>query len=201
MPKPANKPVIAVDIDEVMFPMVPDLISYLDREHSVRLSQADFIKYNLEEIWKGDPAEALELFESYKNQVGIEVAPIKGAAEALHKLSLKYDVIVMTARDIKVEDITRSWLNHHFPELFKEVHLLGNRKDSVSYRNKAEVCKELGVFCLIDDSLKHVIETNAAGIKTILFGDYPWNQIDELPSGVIRVEDWQGVLEYLDGRS
>ena len=198
MPKPVNKPLIAVDIDEVLFPMVPDLISYLDREHSVKLSQNDFVKYNLEEIWEGDPAEAKALFQSYVNQFEIEVAPIKDAAAALRQLSVGYDVIVMTARDESVGKITRDWLNQHFPQIFKDVHLLGNSKDSVSWRGKAEVCKELGVYCLIDDSLKHILATDEAGIKTILFGNYPWNQADKLPAGVTRVKNWQEVLEYFD---
>jgi len=105
----------------------------------------------------------------------------------------------MTSRDIAVEEKTRDWLTHHFPEVFNKVHMLGNKYDSAAYREKAEVCKELGVYCLIDDSLRPVLETNEAGIKALLFGDYSWNQADELPEDVTRVKDWQEVLEYFDG--
>lgn len=197
----AAKKIIAVDIDDVIFPMVADLIGYLDRQHGVTLSQEDFVKYNLEEIWEGDPAEAARLLESYKGQTGIEVVPVEGAAEALAKLAKRYDIIIMTARDASVGPKTKAWLSHHFPELFKQVHLVGNKNDSPgNWRPKAEVCKELGVYCLIDDSLKHVLETHAAGIKTILFGDYPWNRADDLPAGVTRLKDWQEVLEYFDGK-
>ncbi len=198
MPKPGSKKTIAVDIDEVLFPMVPDLIKYVDAEHGLKLTPGDFVKYNLEDIWPAGTAEGEIVFESYKAQVTPEVAPVESAAEALGKLSTKFDVIVMTARDVSVEPITRAWLDHNFPYLFKDVHLVGNSKDSATWRPKAEVCRELGVYCLIDDSLKHVIQTHEAGIKAILFGNYPWNQADRLPEGVVRVENWQGVLEELD---
>jgi uncharacterized HAD superfamily protein len=178
--------------------MVPELIEYVDKEHSVQLTPEQFVTYSLEDIWPSGSAEGEIVFENYKNQVTTEVAPVKGAAEALGQLSVKYDVIVMTSRDIKVENITRSWLNRQFPELFKDVHLLGNKQDSVSWREKAEVCKELGVYCLIDDSLRHVRETSEVGIKALLFGDYPWNQTDKLPEGVTQVKDWQEVLEYFE---
>jgi 5'(3')-deoxyribonucleotidase len=196
---PETKPVIAVDIDEVVFPMVDDLIAYIEKEHSVRITPEEFKTYRLEDIWPGGPVEGANVFQAYASQYGIEVAPIKGAAEALGKLSLKHDIIVMTSRDIVAEEKTRNWLGRHFPEVFKNVHMLGNKYDSVTYREKAEVCKELGVYCLIDDSLRPVLETNDAGVKALLFGDYSWNQAEKLPDGVTRVKNWQEVLEYFDG--
>ncbi len=199
MPVLETRKKIAVDIDEVLFPMVSDLIEYVDREHKVKLTHEEFVKYDIRDIWKGGPIKASEIFEGYKKQAKPEVVPVKGAKEALDKLSEKYEVIVMTSRDVQVEAKTKEWIYRHFPDLFKEVHLLGNKVESSVYRPKAEACKELGVFCLIDDSLANVIETHAIGIKTILFGDYPWNQTNKLPAGVLRVKGWQEVLEYLDG--
>ena len=197
MSKTENKPIIAVDVDEVIFPFVDDLIEYVDRQHSVKLSREEFVTYSLADIWKGGPHEGAEVIKAYVDQQGIEVAPVKGAAEALGQLCAKYEVVIITARDLDVQDKTKNWAYRHFPDIFKEIHLVGNQKDSVSYREKAEVCKELGVFCLIDDSLKPVVQTHAAGIKSILFGNYPWNKMEELPAGIDRVEDWKGVLKIL----
>ncbi len=178
--------------------MVDDLIAYVDREHKVILTPEQFETYRLEDIWPTGSAEGAIVFENYKNQVTTEIAPVSGAVEALGNLSTKYDVIIMTSRDITVEKITRGWLNRQFPDVFKDVHLLGNKYESVKYRPKAAVCKELGVFCLIDDSLRPIRETAAVGIKALLFGDYPWNQAKELPEGVTRAKNWQEVLEYFD---
>ncbi|MBX4197548.1 hypothetical protein KW801_03275 [Candidatus Saccharibacteria bacterium] len=199
MPNPANKPIIAVDIDDVIYPLVPSLIEYLDTEHKVRLTEEDFLEYDLRKVWSGGPVEAAKIFEHYKESSGVQIAPLEDAQKALHTLSKKYDIIVMTSRDISTFPRTHNWITHHFPDIFKDVQLLGNRSDSQTFRPKAEVCVELGVYCLIDDNLKHAVETYQAGIRVILFGDYPWNQTNELPKGVTRVKDWQGVLKELDG--
>lgn len=200
MPKPENKPIIAVDIDEVLFPLVPELIKYVDQKHKVKLTPKDFSHYSLEGIWPAGSAEGSIVFENYKNQVTTEVVPVKDAAEALGKLSIKYDIIVMTSRDIKVEQITRSWLDRHFHEIFKDVHLLGNQHDSApdQWRPKSKVCVELGVSYLVDDNLTAVKETSTLGVKALLFGDYPWNQTDDLPKGITRVKNWQEVLEFFE---
>ena len=197
----AVKPIVAVDIDDVIYPLVPSLIEYLGTKHQVRLSEQDFKEYDLRKVWGGGPIEAAEIFEGYKESSGVHVAPINGAREALHALSKNYQVIILTSRDISNHERTNSWITHHFPEIFEDVHLLGNKQDSEAFREKADVCKELGVYCLIDDNLRHVLETSALGIKTILFGYYPWNQSDKLPAGVVRVKNWQEVLEYFDGKA
>lgn len=196
-----GKPIIAVDIDDVIYPMVPSLIEYLDINHSVRLTPGDFKEYDIRKVWGGGPEEATKIFEAYKHHVGIEVTPIKGAAEALQKLSQNYEVIVLTARDISNFPRTSAWVEQHFPQIFKDVHLVGNKHDSKTYRTKAEVCLELGVYCLVDDNLNTVLETYAVGVKTVLFGNYSWNQTDNLPDGVTRAKNWKEVLEYFDGRS
>lgn len=195
-----DRKTLAVDIDDVIYPLVPSLIEYLDTEHSVLLTEQDFVEYDIRKVWGGGPIEAAAIFEKYKEKTGIQVAPIMGAQEALNSLSDNYDVIVMTARDISAFPKTHQWVTHHFPDIFKDVHLLGNKYDSVVSRRKAEVCQELGVYCLIDDNLGNILETNEIGIKTILFGDYPWNQIEELPKGVTRVKNWQEVLNYFNDK-
>jgi uncharacterized HAD superfamily protein len=170
----------------------------LDAEHKVKMSKQDFVEYDIRKVWGGGPVEAEQVFKKYIKYSGVQIAPIKGAQEALHRLSKQYDVIVMTSRDISNFPKTNEWITHHFPEIFKDVHLLGNIQDSAEFRSKAEVCRELGVYCLIDDHLSHVLEANAVGITTVLFGDYPWNQAEDLPKNVTRVKNWQEVLEYFE---
>ncbi|HET6863891.1 MAG TPA: hypothetical protein VFH37_01700 [Candidatus Saccharimonadales bacterium] len=198
MPKPAAKKIIAVDIDDVLYPLVPSLIGYLDTKHKVKLTPKDFEAYDLRQVWHAGPKEAEQIFNDYKRNIGTDVAPLKGSAQALHRLSEKFDIVVLTSRDISNLSRTTAWIEQHFPELFKDVQLLGNSKDSINWRDKAEVCQELGIYCLIDDSLKHILQTHQAGIKTILFGDYPWNQADDLPREIVRATDWNAVLKELD---
>ncbi|HET7827467.1 MAG TPA: hypothetical protein VFK97_01200 [Candidatus Saccharimonadales bacterium] len=201
MPRLGNKKIIAVDIDEVLFPMVPDLIDYLDKKHQIKLTEADFKDYYFEKIWTGNPGEALEIFKQYRDQLGVTIAPVKGAKQAIHQLAKKYNIIVITSRDESLEKITRDWLNNHFPELFKEVHLIGEsiHLHSLETADKTSICKRLGASYLIDDSFRHVADASREGIAGLLFGDYPWNQ-GSLPERATRVKGWHAVLEYFNGR-
>jgi uncharacterized HAD superfamily protein len=202
-PKPASKPIIAVDIDEVIYPFVPSIIDYLDTEHKVKISPEDFVKYDFRQVWSGGPIEAEKIFKQYIKYSGIQIAPIKGASDALSQLSQNYKIIVVSARDIRNFPKTKVWIEHHFPEIFNDIHLVGNQHDSEpnKWRTKSEVCLELGVSYLVDDNLTAVTQTGALGIKALLFGDYAWNHVVGLPKSVTRVKNWQEVLEYFDGKA
>jgi uncharacterized HAD superfamily protein len=201
MSAPENKPLLAVDIDEVIFPMVPDLIRYVDQHHKVKISPEAFVSYRIEDFWPDGAQEGTQIFEAYQSQIGLEVAPVKGAQDALGKLAVNYEVIIVTARELEMEKQTKAWLYHHFPDLFKDVHILGKDPAHPSHRPKAQACKELGVAYLVDDYLEYVLGANALGIKSVLFGDYPWNQMSELPTGVVRAKDWLEVLDYFDAQN
>jgi len=192
-----SKQSLAIDIDEVIFPLVDDLIKYVDKEHKVFLSTDGFVKYRIEDIWPSGPEEGGRVFQDYLKQSGIEIAPVKGAKEALDKLSQTFDLIVMTYRDVERGKETEYWLNHNFPELFKKVHMLGSTEKDFQYKSKGEVCKELNVYCLIDDQPANVISAHEHGVKSILFGDYPWNQTDELPHAIPRVRNWEEAMDIL----
>ena len=86
------------------------------------------------------------------------------------------------------------------PGFFSDVLHIGYADVMEKPVKKVDMCKRLGAIALIDDSLSHVTECAEEGIEGVLFGDYPWNQADELPSGVTRCVDWPAVLEYFDAR-
>ncbi|HVX57219.1 MAG TPA: hypothetical protein VHA37_05800, partial [Candidatus Saccharimonadales bacterium] len=85
--------------------------------------------------------------------------------------------------------------------IFTKLVHVGYHLEMKQPKPKAAVCREVGAVALIDDSLGHVQTCAEQGIDGVLFGDYPWNQAEELPAGVTRCADWAAVLEYFDGRA
>jgi 5'(3')-deoxyribonucleotidase len=85
MPNLENKPKIAVDIDEVLFPMVSDLIEYVDKQHSVKLTPEQFIKYNLEDIWHGGPLEGAVVFDAYRSRKKLKIGSTISSPKFLKK--------------------------------------------------------------------------------------------------------------------
>jgi hypothetical protein len=116
------------------------------------------------------------------------------------ELSSDFDLVIVTARHPDYEKNTKAWINSHFENKFHDVIQIGHPDVVEKPQTKAEVCKAIGAIGLVDDSLGHVQKCAAQGLDGILFGDYPWNQSDELPEGVTRCVNWSAVLEHFNGR-
>ncbi|HSW78446.1 MAG TPA: hypothetical protein VLF88_00290 [Candidatus Babeliales bacterium] len=197
-----NKPIIAVDIDEVLTPHFQDLIDWYNKQYGTRLTLAN----NHPKTPEGWGTESIEeavkrVQEFFDTEQFRQSEPFNEAKNAAKQLSQKYDLVIITARDTIVEKITRDWISKHFPELFSDVHFAAMYSLDNRAKPKSEIAKMIGVDYLIDDSLEHITSSAAEGIKGLLFGEYPWNQVGELPEGVTRVKDWPEILEYFDGQA
>ena len=196
-----SKHVIAVDIDEVLFPFTPEFLAKHNATHGVSIEQSDLNTYYfIEELYElgenEDPEDIIENFlhEAYEGNIG----PYNGAIEAIQKLKQNFTLEIITARRPTMQTITEKWLNKHFPEVFKGVHFPRKRSAQTT---KVEICKEIGAKYLIDDHPANFEGMLEAGITLLLFGEYPWNNTDKLPKNVTRVKDWQAVELYFDGKS
>jgi uncharacterized HAD superfamily protein len=197
----ASKQTIAVDIDDVLVPHVEDLISWHNREYGTNMDLVHYHSRNPKDWGSETIEDAIKRVQRFFTTPDfLDAQPMESAAEVLAELSKRYNLIVITSRDNIIEDVTNDWLNNHFPEVFKEAHFTARFNLEGKSGKKSAVALDAKAKYLIDDTLENVIETAEAGIDVLLFGDYPWNQIEKLPERVTRVHNWTQVLEYFDGR-
>ena len=187
------KPVLAIDIDEVLFPLVPELAAYHNAQHGTSLAASDFVSYDLDKVWGGTVADAVAKVNAFFAVDHLHIEPIKGAIDSLRLLAEYFQLIVITSRHDSLTDATYAWIDRYFADLFETVILAGNHHAGGDVKTKVSLCRELGAVALIDDSLRYVLECSDVGQRAILFGDYPWNQADKLPEGVVRARDWNEV--------
>lgn len=195
-----NKETVAVDVDEVLFPFVPEFVQYDNDRYGGNLTITDFFTYRFEHVLEIPLEEAVERVYSFNAVDHNHISPVEAAHESIERLSERFNLVVVTARHPKFEPNTRRWLNEHLPGFFREVLHIGYASVMEKPQRKVDVCKQLGAIALIDDSLEHVSECAKDGVEGVLFGNYPWNQIAQLPAGVTRCLDWPAVLEYFDAR-
>lgn len=193
------KPVLAVDVDEVLYPFMPMFIKHHNQHYGTNTSLEQLTSYVLEENFVMAEDQKIERIDRFVANGGFTAGvPLEQSQDALRALTQRYDVVVVTSRWQDWEQDTLAWLQRHYPDVFKGIHFANsitwNRGDK---HNKAAICQRLGAVAFIDDSLDNVQEVAATGIPSLLFGDYPWNQADELPENVQRVKDWNEVLEVL----
>jgi 5'(3')-deoxyribonucleotidase len=195
-----NKPVIAVDIDEVLFPNVKVLLPYFNKVSGTDVKAEQMKSYFIEDLTGESTESVLKKIEAHvKGSDYDDTETVEKAIESIKLLRQNYDLIVVTSRQVFWRGYTEKFLQKHFAGVFKDLHYTHTLEAPDSSRPKFEICKEIGAKYLIDDHLSNVTTCAENGIKAILFGDYPWNQTNKLPEGVTRCKDWPAVLEYFEG--
>jgi 5'(3')-deoxyribonucleotidase len=196
-----SKPIIAIDMDEVLVPHFEGLIHYHNDKYGTKIKFEEIKHHHFEEYWGISWEESLRRGWQYIIDNHEKAEPLLGAVDALRKLQKKYRLIVVTLRsESAVSEVTNHWLDKFFKGVVEEILFMEEDEQHYKLKTKAEICNELGANWLIDDSLTQILATAEAGVKGILFGDYAWNQAEKLPQNVTRVKGWPEVLEYFDAQ-
>jgi 5'(3')-deoxyribonucleotidase len=192
-----TKEVIAVDIDEVLFPMAPTFLHHYNTQHGTVYTVDQMTSYYLETL-TGDTEEYMlsKIKEYLKTENYRSGQPITGSIDAIQELRKRFNLALVTSRNRFYRGSTEEFLETHFGGLYDQLHYTHNAEGPDVYIPKHVICKDIGAIALVDDHLSNVISCAENGIQGILFGDYPWNQAEHLPDGVIRCKDWSAVLEY-----
>lgn len=191
-----RKPIIAVDCDDVLVPTFPLIIDHYNATYDTNIALKDCYSAD-PNIWQvSTKGAAIQRIRDYMMSAEYQTAaPFTQAAETLRRLSRHYTLHVVTGREDFLATATQTMLNEHFPGLFQSVEFTNFFGQTA--RPKSDVCQALGADILIDDHLYHAQIVAERGIEVLLFGDYPWNQIDELPANIRRVRDWREVARVL----
>lgn len=191
------KRTIAVDVDDVLFPFVPELMAHYNGLRGAAFRMEDFSKYHFSEVWGISEEEANEIVASYLTQDVVHLSPMPGAQAAFARLADDFRLVIVTARNGIYEQRTRQWLDAHFGNLIDDVIFAGNPYDCEVYRAKGEVCAELGAVLLIDDSPSNLQSALEHEVDALLFGAHLWNQEHALPVTVPRCATWPEAVEYI----
>lgn len=201
-----KKKIIAVDIDDVLGNENEAIRQFMNAEYGFNHTPEDYRTEGeywgyWESVWGVDKETGAAMYDKYVNAGGKAThKPVAGAIAAIQQLKKTYTLVIVTMRGDRHVDQTHTWLAEHFPETFDRVEFLplwGDRSEIT----KAHIVKELGASYLVDDSVEHCTLAAEAGIPALLFGRYGWNKRFEAAGLVHRVDNWQQVLEYFDGKA
>lgn len=196
-----SKKIIAVDVDDVLSAYAPSLIKFSNERWGTNLTINE-IDENWAKMWQIDSNEMETRAQVLHKELFRDLDYIDNAKIILEKLAKNYDLVVTTSRRKSLAEHTSDWLDEHFPKIFSNIHHAGIYDEihieSTFKKTKLDLCKRIGADYMIDDQPKHCFATSQAGITSLLFGDYPWNRTDQLPSGVVRVKNWHEVGKYFD---
>ncbi len=115
--------------------------------------------------------------------------PIAGAKEGIEKILQEgHEVTYVTARSLDEKEYTLRWMkNHRSPH--EEILF-------TSFQSKVDYVLNWKLEVFLEDFLGNAQEISQAGVPVLLL-DASYNQ-GELPSGIIRCQNWQEIVELIE---
>jgi 5'(3')-deoxyribonucleotidase len=197
--KKVTKKVIAVDADEVLAAFIDHFLVHYNAKYQTVVSKDKIHSFKLDPIFNTTQDVFLKrMDEYYESGEVLKIKPVKGSLKGVDQLLRKgYFLEIITARPSMYKEATINWVNQHFPKRFNQIHFSFNpyNKNSEDI-TKAEICKRIGAKVLIDDNIVNAFDCAKNGIKVFLM-DMPWNQVEDLPEGIIRVKSWEEIIKKL----
>lgn len=200
-----KKPVISVDIDDVIADSTEALRHTVNRRFGVALTRADYRTPGeywgyYEQVWSkaGLPGVSLAAVDEGMTVDQSHIRVIEDAKRVLSNLSKEHELVLVTSRDLAWREATERWVQQHFGDTFKDLYFTGHRK-AADYRSKGELCAWLGASVHIDDHVDHCLGVSGQGIGAILFGEYGWHV--DVPDAQVRCRTWREVEEHLGVRA
>lgn len=191
-----KKRVIAFDCDDVVLETAYPTLAYYNGRFGANVEPKNFY-CNDPTVWRASSRQVVsDRIQRFMTTLEYQrLAPTAEAVYTLRLLSERYDLYVVTGRSDHYAGITKNSLQTHLPGIFKSVIFTNYSCETA--RPKSQVCREIGADVLVEDHLYHATAAAKDGINVLLFGDYPWNQADNLLPNITRVSGWRDIAERL----
>lgn len=198
-----KKPVIAIDIDDVLADSTEVVRLFVNEKHGRNLQRHHYnVKTGVywqhyEKIWEQHDINGDGILDEFHATYVLDqshVPAVEGATHALEELHKTYRLVAISSRSDEMQNATGRWLADTFGGQFDSVVCLGHGTKSKA--SKGQACKEVGASFLIDDNIGHCNDALDHGVQPILFGDYGWHDDDLIKDDFIHCKNWQEVTEY-----
>jgi 5'(3')-deoxyribonucleotidase len=192
MYKPPKR--IAVDLDEVLFPLLKPMMKHHKVQEPPRMKYA----YNYSEVLgvSRDKAQSM-LYEYYDTPEFESQRPVLGSRYNVDAIRNGVDkMYIVTGRQEFLREKTEKWIQENYPNVFSDI-LFTNSYTPDEVR-KADVCKALNVDLLIDDVMENCRDCKEHKINSINYIGipvYPW--CDPVRADVYKVSTWADIYMYI----
>lgn len=183
---------IGIDLDDVIFEFTREILKVVEEVHGKKFGFEEVNSYSFHNVFDLSLEEIIEIIKGIDM---VNLPLIEGAKDSILKLSKMNEIYFITSRVFK--EGTEESLEKHFSELKYELFFSSNPHAGTVGKDKGEICKEIGVSFMVEDSPKHAMICAEKGIKTFLI-EKPWNLNLIEHENLIKVKSWDEILEEIN---
>lgn len=187
---------IGIDLDDVVFDFVNFLIKNYQEKFGKNILFEEISSFYFEKVFNLS-REEINLFfkEIFTKDSVLNMDLCEFAKEVIFGLSKDNEIFFITSR-VDAREGTLESLNKHFSEINFELFFSSNPYCGNKGKTKGQICKDLGIDFMIEDSKEHSEVCAEYGIKVFLL-EKPWNKQTKEHKNIIKVKSWEEIKERL----
>ncbi|KAB2338536.1 hypothetical protein F7731_02970 [Cytobacillus depressus] len=165
------------------------MIPFLNKAFNLNITLQDVKQYDLNHLVEITEEEFAQWFVETEPAIYAESPLAEGAKDILNQWEKEHELFFISARGSHLLEVTKEWFLKHALS-FHHIDLIGTH-------NKIKAAKEYGVELFFEDKHDNAVMIHEeCKIPVILFNT-PYNQ-DPIPSGVIRVNNWNEANQWVN---
>ncbi len=187
---------IGIDLDEVIADFMSALLNFYYKKTGKLHSKEEFKEYKWWPVWGVSREEAIKITDEFHEAHNVkDIKTIENSIKGINLLLEKGDnLIVITARPIRYKQKVEEWIYFYLGKKLEIIHSGDFHKGQAV--SKSEICNNLGIKAILEDSGETALDCAKNGIRVILF-DKPWNKKFK-HENIIRVKDWDEAIKKIE---
>ncbi len=186
---------IGLDFDDVITEFTDSLMKFYHKKYGKKVIKDQIKQWNWGLYWGISREEATRRVDEFHETHKVEdILPLDKAIDSINELMERHDVLIITGKPVRFKHRVEEWLQHYLGKKLEVIHAGEWHKGQAA--TKAEICKELGVKVLLEDSGETALDCANSGIKVLLF-DKPWNKQFK-HKNIQRVKNWEEAIKDIN---
>jgi len=187
---------IGIDLDDVVFDFISLVLKKYKEIFAKEILFEEVSSFYFSNIFNLSQEEVNLFFKKIlTKEIVINMNLCDFSKETIHELSKTHEIFFVTSR-VDAREGTLESLEKHFQEIDFKLIFSSNPYCKNKGKTKGEICNELGIDFMIEDSKEHTEICAGQGIKTFLL-EKPWNKDCMEHENIIKVKNWKEILERL----
>ncbi len=182
---------IGIDIDGVILDTVEVYLNYIERVTGKKYCQEDITEYLFENCVDITEEEmSMALGKMIEDDIWGEIPFYPEALKSLRHIGTKKNLYIKTSRPEVARESTLQWIKEHDIPVRRAVFT--DMESKLSYIKD----ENIKLDCFVEDRFKFALEVAGDGVKVLLV-DRPWNKKYKLENGIVRVKNWNQILDII----